>query len=69
MAGYTLEEDHRISIGPISATRMMCPEGSLDTRFVNALEQVAIYSLWEGDLLLEAPADSGTLRLRRADHQ
>lgn len=67
MTSYTLGEDQRISFGPIAATRMLCPDDSLDTRFAQALEQVAIYSLWEGgDLLLEAPADSGTLRFRRA---
>lgn len=65
-AGFTLGPDRQISITPIAKTMMLCPEGSLDGRFVQALERVRTWFEKDGDFLLEIPADSGTLRFRRA---
>jgi hypothetical protein len=55
----------QISLSPIGVTMMLCPEESLDSRFLEALDRVRTYFEREGDLLLEAPIDSGTLRFRR----
>jgi heat shock protein HslJ len=64
-ANYTLGPDRQISLSPIGVTMMLCPEESLDSRFLEALDRVRTYFEREGDLLLEAPIDSGTLRFRR----
>ncbi|SEQ41373.1 para-nitrobenzyl esterase [Devosia sp. YR412] len=64
---YTVSADSRISIKPIGATRMMCPEGSLDQQFAINLERVGSFFLLDGELLLEQPFDSGTMRFRAAD--
>lgn len=63
---YTLAEDNRITLGPIGVTMMLCPDQSLDTRFLGALEQVVLYFQKDGDFFLEAPISSGTLRFRKA---
>jgi heat shock protein HslJ len=62
---YTVSADRRIALGPIVLTRMMCPPGSQDARFVNEFGRVTSYFLKDGDLFLELPVDSGTLRFRR----
>jgi heat shock protein HslJ len=62
---YSVSVDRRIALGPVVLTRMMCPAGSLDARFVNELSRATSYFLKEGDLFLELPVDSGTLRFRR----
>jgi putative lipoprotein len=51
-----------ISIMPGPSTMAMCPPGSLGNDFTRYLSLVAVYSFTEdGKLLLEIPADSGTL--------
>lgn len=55
-----------IAFGPLAATRMACPEGSLDGRFMKDLGQVSSYFVEGGELYMELPVDSGTLRFRRA---
>jgi para-nitrobenzyl esterase len=62
---YTLGADRQIAFGPFALTRMMCPPGSLSDRFVKELGRATSYFLQDGDLFLELPVDSGTLRLRR----
>lgn len=58
---YTTDE-HSISIIPGPSTRVMCPPESLGNDFTRYLSQVAVYSFTdEGNLLLEAMADSGSL--------
>ena len=59
---YTADESSlSILSGPM--TLMACPPGSLDSQFMAYLSQVSIYSFTDdGDLLLEMPADSGTMR-------
>lgn len=66
MAHVTLAEDNRITLSPVATTMMLCPDGSLDTRFLGALEQVVLYFQKDGDFFLEAPISSGTLRFRKA---
>lgn len=64
--GQYTAEAHRITLSGIGTTKMLCPPGSHFDRFVRDLGQVAVYSfLDDGDLILELPVDSGTLRFRR----
>lgn len=62
---YAVTADRRITLGPIVLTRMMCPPGSQDARFVNEFGRATSYFLKDGDLYLELPVDSGTLRFKR----
>jgi heat shock protein HslJ len=57
---YTLDGSS-ITIGPIGLTRMGCPAGSLDGRFMEALSRAAVWSFQDDLLILDAPADSGSL--------
>jgi heat shock protein HslJ len=66
MANVSLAEDNRITLSPVATTMMLCPDGSLDGRFLSALEQVALYFQKDGDFFLEASVSSGTLRFRKA---
>lgn len=63
---YTVTDDRRITISPLALTRAMCPEGSLSDRYGRELARAAIYFMRDGDLYIELPMDSGTLRFRRA---
>ncbi|MGB3336864.1 MAG: META domain-containing protein [Devosia sp.] len=63
---YLLGVDNRITFEPIGTTMMMCGENSLDHDFTSNLERVNSFFQLEGDLLLEQPFDSGTLRFRPA---
>jgi len=53
-----------LSLGPIAATRMACPPGSLDARFLRDLQRATSFFVEGGNLYLELPVDSGTLRFR-----
>ncbi len=64
-ATYTAEEGS-ISITVGAMTLALCPEGSLSDQFVQYLNAAAVYSFDEGDLLLDLPVDSGTLRFSAA---
>jgi para-nitrobenzyl esterase len=66
VGSYTVTKDNRLKIHPIATTMMMCAEGSLDRDFTTNLERVTSFFQLEGDLLLEQPFDSGTLRFRAA---
>jgi heat shock protein HslJ len=65
MASYTAGGDGKLTFGGIALTRAMCPQGSLSNRFVREVERASTYFLRDGDLFLELPVDSGTLRFRR----
>ncbi len=59
---YTANDDGTISIMMGPSTLMACPEGSHDQVFTLTLSLVSLYSFTDdGRLLLEAPADSGSL--------
>ena len=62
---YTISSGH-ISFGPLLSTRMACPEGSLDASFIKDLQRAASFYVEKGNLYLELPADSGTMRFRPA---
>ena len=57
--------DGTISINMIRQTRMACPPGSLDARYTSLLTRVATWSLVNGQLVMEIPAESSVLRFRR----
>ena len=54
-----------ISINILRLTRMACPPGSLDARYTGLLTRVATWSLVNGQLVMEIPAESSVLRFRR----
>jgi heat shock protein HslJ len=58
--------EHRIQFGPFASTRMACPEDTQDFQFISQLERVTSYFVQDGQLFLEAPYDSGTMRFRAA---
>jgi heat shock protein HslJ len=62
---YSVSRDRRIMLGPIVLTRMMCPAGSQGDRFAREVGRASSYFVKDGDLFLELPVDSGTLRFRR----
>jgi heat shock protein HslJ len=64
-ANYTLGPDRQISLSPIGVTMMLCPDGSLEGKFLDTLGRVRTYFKKDGDFFLEVPLDSGTLRFRR----
>jgi heat shock protein HslJ len=62
---YKISEG-KLSFGPLLSTRMACPPDSLDVPYMRDLQRVASFFVQDGDLYLELPADSGTMRFRRA---
>jgi len=61
--------ENRLSFGLFAATRMACPEDSQDSVFMGQLEEVTTFFMQDGQLFLELPYDSGTMRFRAADEQ
>lgn len=57
---FALDGDS-IAIGPIGLTRMGCPEGSRGVEFVDLLSQAVRWSYRDDLLVLELPADAGSL--------
>ena len=57
--------DDRITFGPIVTTRMACPPGSLDGRYLKDLQRATIFFVEGGKLFLDLPMDSGTMRFAR----
>jgi heat shock protein HslJ len=51
-----------IAIGPLATTRMACPEGSLDGRFVQQLEAARVIFFRGDTLYMDLFADSGTMK-------
>jgi len=56
----------KLAFGPFMSTRMACPEDSQDAQYADGLQRVVSFFLRDGDLYLELPMDSGTMRFRRA---
>jgi heat shock protein HslJ len=59
--------DGILSFGPLISTRMACPDGSLDAGFMRDLQRVKSFFVRDGQLYLQMPADSGTLRFRQSE--
>jgi heat shock protein HslJ len=55
-----------LSLGPIATTRMACPPGSLDARYLRDLQRANAFFVEDGKLYIELREDSGTLRFGRA---
>jgi len=51
-----------IVISQMAMTKMACPPGSLDSRFLSQLGEAAVYSVRAGILLIDLKIDSGTMR-------
>jgi heat shock protein HslJ len=62
---YSVPDAGQVTLGPIGLTKMACPPGSLSDRFVGLLGRVNSWFVRDGQLFLELPVDSGTLRFRR----
>ena len=60
-----MTSDRRIALGPVALTKMACPPGSLSDRFAREVGRAAVWFQRDGDLHLDLPMDSGTLRFRR----
>ena len=52
----------KLTFGPLMSTRMACPPDSLDIPFMRDLQRVAAFFIENGNLYLELPLDSGTMR-------
>jgi heat shock protein HslJ len=65
-AGSYTAAEGSISITIGAMTMALCPPESYSDQFVEYLNAVAVYSFIEGDLLLDLPIDSGTLRFQAA---
>lgn len=65
---YTIE-GNALSLGPLASTRKACPDGSQDALFQRHLENVSSWFLMDGDLFLEMPMDSGTMRFRESGNE
>jgi putative lipoprotein len=63
---YIAEEGGGIDIAIGAVTLALCEPESLSDSFLQYLNDAAIYSFFEGDLLLDLPFDSGTLRFAAA---
>ena len=55
----------KLSFGPLLSTRMACPPDSLDAPFMKDLQRVVSFFIEDGNLYLELPFDSGTMRFRQ----
>ena len=51
-----------IALGPIATTRMTCPPGALDARYLADLQRAATFFVESGRLHLALPADAGTMQ-------
>ena len=60
-AGYTTE-DARITITPGAITLIACPAGTLASDFLKQLSEVVTFVLKDGELFLDLPVDTGTMR-------
>lgn len=55
-----------ITFGPIAMTRKMCPEGSMDTKFLQGLAAARLYKVIANVMTIDLVADGGTMAFVRA---
>jgi len=55
-----------LKLGAIAVTRMACPPGSLDSRYLRDLGRATIFFVEGGRLFLDLPMDSGTMHFAPA---
>lgn len=56
----------RIFFGQLMSTRMACPPDTQDALFMRDLQRVSSFFVERGELFLELPIGSGTMRFRQA---
>jgi len=61
--------DNKLTFGPLLSTRMACPEDTQDHIYMEQLGKIGSYFVRDGELYLEMPYDSGTMRFRAASSQ
>jgi heat shock protein HslJ len=61
IASYTTDGSN-ITITPGPSTMMACPDDSMSDQFLGELSSAVIYFVQGGNLYLDLPADSGTMR-------
>jgi len=61
---WTTEPPSGLAFGPIATTRMACPPGSMDARFLSELGYVRSYTMSNGHLFLATMADGSILEFR-----
>ena len=64
-AEYTADES-TMTITPGPSTKVACPEGSLDSRFLLDLEGAATYAVESGELRIDIKFDTGSMRFAPA---
>ncbi len=62
---YTTTPERALAFGPMAITRAMCPPGSLDTKFLQQLNNTASYFFRGDTLYVDQKMDSGTMRFVR----
>lgn len=66
MGTYTTGPGNRLTIGLLATTRMACPPGSLDSRFLADLDQIDRYTFLSNvTLRLEPRGDTSTMLFTR----
>jgi membrane-bound inhibitor of C-type lysozyme len=63
--GRYVLDGRALSVGPLATTRMACPAGSLDARFLAQLAAVRGHAIVAGLLRLDLLADGGTMFFAR----
>jgi para-nitrobenzyl esterase len=66
---YTVTEERKLEFGPFGVTRAICPPESLSDRYLRELARATTLFFADGDLYLELPYDSGTLKFSRHAEQ
>jgi len=64
--GKVILSEGQLSFGPLISTRMACPSDTRDAVFTRDLQRVSSFFVEGGELYLELPMDSGTMRFRQA---
>ena len=54
----------KLSFDPLLSTRMACPADTLDGPFMRDLQRAVSFFVYNGNLYLELPYDSGTMKFR-----
>jgi heat shock protein HslJ len=59
---FNIENDNRISVQNLATTRAACPEGSISSDFITAMEGSAIFFFQDGNLFIDIIYGSGTMK-------
>ena len=64
-SGTFVQDGKSLTIGPFALTRMMCPPGSLDGKFISQVNGAAGCFMLGDTLMIDLKMDSGTMRFIR----